>query len=231
MVSEAPATDEDLALGELAAAQPAGLLPPGASSAAVVARMLRILRANAFSFSDGCGGSALGYACYPAAATLNHSCHPNCVLTYGDNGSIIVRTARPIKAGTELTHAYVNLCAPTRMRRAELESKYAFTCECTRCVDGAKVTDHLHASPALCEHHCSPLNPLLLPTTPHSPPPTPVCLRRGGCRHSDGSATVSARSLWWGWGWRRRWWRRRRWRWWSGWRWRGWSCGSSGRSN
>ena len=81
---------------------------------------------------------SIGFGVYPAAAALNHSCAPNCVLTYGEGAGIRVRTTSGVKRGDELTHAYVNLAAPTRTRRAELHAKYAFTCDCSRCVHGAR---------------------------------------------------------------------------------------------
>ena len=62
---------------------------------------------------------------------------PNCVITYGACGSLVLRSACAVGAGTELTHAYIDLCAPTRTRRAELHQKYAFDCGCTRCIQGA----------------------------------------------------------------------------------------------
>ena len=134
---DASAADEDSRLGALAVKQRTGFLPEGAS-AANVAMMLRRLRANAFAFTDAHGGMSIGFGVYPAAATLNHSCAPNCVLTYGEGAGIRVRTTSGVKRGDELTHAYVNLAAPTRTRRAELHAKYAFTCDCSRCVHGAR---------------------------------------------------------------------------------------------
>lgn len=54
---------------------------------------------------------AIGAGCFPHGATLNHSCRPNCLLSYelheGEVPLQAVRVLEPVAAGDELTHSYV----------------------------------------------------------------------------------------------------------------------------
>ncbi|KAJ8600847.1 hypothetical protein CTAYLR_008518 [Chrysophaeum taylorii] len=74
----------------------------------------------------------------PIGALLNHSCAPTCVVSYSpaapDKPPVQHFVAiRRVRCGEELTHAYVDVGAPTRERRAILETNYGFRCECARC--------------------------------------------------------------------------------------------------
>jgi len=66
---------------------------------------------------------------------VNHSCSPNCVMTY-ERGVQVMRCCRDVKAGEELTVAYLDVGAPSWRRREELKSSYFFHCRCTRCEVG-----------------------------------------------------------------------------------------------
>lgn len=89
--------------------------------------------------------SPVASGCYPELALLNHSCEPNCVLSYVEVDSpsgidpsssgpmASVRALRPIAPGEELTHSYVDLLRDVTERRAHLEATYGFSCECPRC--------------------------------------------------------------------------------------------------
>jgi len=126
-----PALGSDLALGSKAVAL--GLVPPEVT-AAQVAGLLAAFRANNFGVLDSLL-HVVGAACYPTTALLNHSCAPNCVLTYAGN-RVEVRTLCEVAAGTELCHSYVELCQPTAVRQRVLAEGYGFACRCARCVDG-----------------------------------------------------------------------------------------------
>ena len=126
-----PALGSDLALGSKAVAL--GLVPPGVT-AARAAGLLAAFRANNFGVLDSLL-HVVGAACYPTTALLNHSCAPNCVLTY-DGNRVEVRTLCEVAAGTELCHSYVELCQPTAVRQRVLAEGYGFVCRCARCVDG-----------------------------------------------------------------------------------------------
>ena len=120
-------------LAALAACLP-GLLPPGAQAADLKEVLCR-LRCNTFRFTDEAGG-LLGAACYPHASMFNHSCAPNCVVTYSGAGVMRVRVASDVAAGAELTHCYIDLCAPTVERAERLRQQYGFLCTCRRCAGG-----------------------------------------------------------------------------------------------
>ena len=104
----------------------------------------------------------LAAASYPLGALLNHSCDPNCVVSYrlrapsvpgnvpgdvpGDAGDGGVpggewiqefRCARDVKSGEELRHAYVDASTPPLERREALSRRYGFVCDCARCPKGA----------------------------------------------------------------------------------------------
>ena len=126
-------SEDDLALGRLAANVP-GLLPPLEEPATVVASLIASFARNNFGVLSELL-SLVGAGCYPDTALLNHSCAPNCVLAFAGS-TLEVRAIRGIEAGEELTHSYVDLCQPTAARREILRARYGFECGCSRCVNG-----------------------------------------------------------------------------------------------
>lgn len=75
-----------------------------------------------------------GAGVYPVGALLNHSCCGNCVMQYGPGNMQIVRAIRPIAAGDELCHSYLDQAAITADRQEVLMRDYNFRCDCERCV-------------------------------------------------------------------------------------------------
>eukprot|EP00931_Biecheleriopsis_adriatica_P089333 TRINITY_DN63488_c0_g1_i1.p1 TRINITY_DN63488_c0_g1~~TRINITY_DN63488_c0_g1_i1.p1 ORF type:complete len:493 (-),score=102.55 TRINITY_DN63488_c0_g1_i1:27-1505(-) len=80
---------------------------------------------------------AVGAGCYPHGAALNHSCRPNCLLSYelrkGEPPVQVVRVLEPVAAGHELTHSYVDLGLPSWQRQEQLREVYGFDCRCAAC--------------------------------------------------------------------------------------------------
>eukprot|EP00743_Colponemidia_sp_Colp-15_P008046 GILK01008719.1.p1 GENE.GILK01008719.1~~GILK01008719.1.p1 ORF type:complete len:502 (-),score=77.64 GILK01008719.1:206-1711(-) len=76
----------------------------------------------------------VGIGIYPGAALFNHSCESNCVNMF-EGRNQVVRTLRPILKGEELCVSYIELAAPTVVRKKELKESYFFDCRCNRCMD------------------------------------------------------------------------------------------------
>lgn len=75
---------------------------------------------------------------FPTGAILNHSCQPNCVLSYRFDAKLgttrqVIRVNRPVQLGEELTHAYCDTCWPRFKRQAYLDEVYRFRCQCQFC--------------------------------------------------------------------------------------------------
>ena len=81
---------------------------------------------------DGPFARLEGMGLFPLSATVNHSCIPNCVVTFNRNFEAYVYARRNIAAGDELFHTYVQETDPLDERRRELKL-YGFTCTCAKC--------------------------------------------------------------------------------------------------
>ncbi|KAK0112748.1 hypothetical protein ONS95_014483 [Cadophora gregata] len=67
------------------------------------------------------------------ASYINHSCDDTCARSFiGD--MLIVRAARDMPTGSELTFSYINRDEPTAMNKI-LKEGWGFECDCSRCVD------------------------------------------------------------------------------------------------
>lgn len=116
----------------------ARLLPAGSSTRDVFAALSRF-RNNNFAVVDDLF-MAVGAGCFPNGAALNHSCRPNCLLTYefqpGQPPAQVVRAMERIPKGAELCHSYVDLALPAWERRDTLREVYGFSCACAGCAQG-----------------------------------------------------------------------------------------------
>lgn len=93
--------------------------------------LLRKFRCNNFGIQNALQ-TVIGHGVFPKGAILNHSCDPNCVLTYEGKRQVI-RTIKPVTERDELFHSYTDICEPTIVRQSHLKSIYGFMCECQRC--------------------------------------------------------------------------------------------------
>ena len=91
-------------------------------------------------------GKAVGEALYPSASRFNHSCDPNCGLSFAQNGRLEVRAAKRILKGEEMFISYVGVDHLTNeggegtarnkgeIRRRRLLKTYGFQCKCKICL-------------------------------------------------------------------------------------------------
>lgn len=77
----------------------------------------------------------LGICLEPQTALLNHSCVPNSYLVF-DGPRLSLRSLEAISAGVELQISYSDSTVSTAHRRADLQSRYFFTCMCPACSKG-----------------------------------------------------------------------------------------------
>ena len=100
---------------------------------------IRRFNANNFGIFDEML-QGIGTGVYPWAASLNHSCAPNCLVRFyfyrGGPPLLIFVAAREIKPGEELCHSYCDVSLPTSQRRDKLKENYGIDhCNCIRCMD------------------------------------------------------------------------------------------------
>ncbi|KAI0460533.1 SET domain-containing protein [Xylaria acuta] len=97
--------------------------------------LLSNIMSNAFNLSTPLDNVHLGIGFDPLICSANHSCDPNASLAFNQPGHEI-RALKPIKAGEEILIKYVEVTNPFSVRQAELEEKYHFSCQCTKCKKG-----------------------------------------------------------------------------------------------
>ena len=131
----------------VARARAVGLVPESVTDAAAGAEIARS-RVNDFFIQRWTGGDSepIAAAVFPLGALLNHSCAPTCVASYRldeapeEDSETFPRwvqefrcCADSVRAGEELTHAYVDAGDWANHRRAALLDRYGFVCDCARC--------------------------------------------------------------------------------------------------
>jgi len=77
----------------------------------------------------------IGICIDPLAATMNHSCNPNAVVSF-DGPTLIVRSLKKISEDEEVLISYVDITDNPWRRREELRERYFFTCGCVECSAG-----------------------------------------------------------------------------------------------
>jgi SET and MYND domain-containing protein len=128
----------------IASARAVGLVPKSVTDAAARAEIARS-RVNDFFIQRWTGGDPepIAAAVFPLGALLNHSCAPTCVASYrlDESANRAFPTwvqefrccAETVRAGDELTHAYVDASDWANHRRLALLDRYGFVCDCARC--------------------------------------------------------------------------------------------------
>ncbi|RIA92052.1 hypothetical protein C1645_765986 [Glomus cerebriforme] len=86
---------------------------------------------NSFSILDG-EMIPNGVAVYPNVSLINHSCRPNCIVTF-EKSKMMIRCIESIMKDQEITINYTDLSQPGEERRKELRDRYFFLCQCELC--------------------------------------------------------------------------------------------------
>ncbi|KAI1743919.1 SET domain-containing protein [Xylaria scruposa] len=93
---------------------------------------------NSFTLSCPLDDIELGIGFDPLICSANHSCDPNASLVFNQPGQEI-RALRAIKPGEEIFIRYIEVTNPFSVRQAELQERYFFTCQCTKCQKGVSL--------------------------------------------------------------------------------------------
>jgi hypothetical protein len=87
----------------------------------------------------------LGLILDPTLGHLNHSCNPNAFVMM-DGPAVSLRTLKPIGKDEEVYISYIDATNPYPRRQSELESRWFFKCNCTKCAQGATLEEDKFAS-------------------------------------------------------------------------------------
>ena len=103
-------------------------------------RMMGIYQANALTIrdQDKLKGRDLGTGVFPLTSRINHSCSPNCVLSFTPGADCEVRCVRPVRAGEEILASYVSPLLSRADRLRLLAARYNFSCDCQVCSGPAR---------------------------------------------------------------------------------------------
>ncbi|KZF23795.1 SET domain-containing protein [Xylona heveae TC161] len=77
----------------------------------------------------------VGICLDPLAASSNHSCEYNTVVTF-DGPQVSMRSLRDIPKDEEITISYIDCTNSISIRQSELSKRYFFTCNCPKCTSG-----------------------------------------------------------------------------------------------
>jgi len=92
-----------------------------------------IVRTNAQS----CDNNDFDMMVCPTICRLNHSCEPNCELSWDDElKEEHVYASKAIEPGEELCICFVNIIAPAAQRQRDLFFRFGFQCACPLCNQG-----------------------------------------------------------------------------------------------
>lgn len=131
------------------------LVPHGGVTTAEYAKLLGVIKLNAFHFEpegspSDVGKGGLGKALFQYARMANHSCDPNVRYTFSwdpATGAAIINfiACRPLSHGEEVFISYLDveeLATLSRVeRRQKLRSTWGFDCDCSRCEEEASATN------------------------------------------------------------------------------------------
>lgn len=80
------------------------------------------------------GGGAQEAGIFPLICRINHSCRPNAYHAWNaTTGKEMIHASSPIEQGEEIFITYIEPYRARHARRAELQMKFKFICECSLC--------------------------------------------------------------------------------------------------
>lgn len=104
-----------------------------------IVQLLCRMNCNAFTIcDDACAPVGLGV--FPQGALFNHSCKPNCVVSFHGR-QMNVHAIADIAQNEELLVSYVDVLASSSTRQRELRESYFFSCRCDRCSEDTALED------------------------------------------------------------------------------------------
>ncbi|GKZ34699.1 hypothetical protein AbraIFM66950_005051 [Aspergillus brasiliensis] len=97
----------------------------------VISAMGAKLDLNSFNLTNAVY-DRLGVYLHPYAAIFNHSCDHNAAVSF-DGPNLHIKALRPIQKGEQIFITYIDVTDPYPIRQANLQSRYYFTCHCSKC--------------------------------------------------------------------------------------------------
>jgi len=105
-------------------------------------RIVGVLNTNAFEAPCRSGGhETLLRGLFPLTAIMNHECTPNASHYFEDGRLAVVRAARDIPKGGEITTTYTKILWGNLTRNIFLKMTKHFACDCARCHDNTVSRD------------------------------------------------------------------------------------------
>ena len=111
------------------------LVPPASrmDDLGELARVIAKVHNNLHGISN-VEGEQIGHALYPSASFFNHSCWPNCIVSFcGRELRLHCIDPDGVRAGEVLSIAYTEVYASAAVRQQNLREKKGFECACPRC--------------------------------------------------------------------------------------------------
>lgn len=105
-----------------------------------ICRALFLVFVNVSSVMDHFNNN-LGLMFDPIFSMINHSCDPNCTLIWRDDGEILIKSVKRLRASNEILLNYIPVHLPREMRKKMLRNSFFFDCECLKCTVSDKDYD------------------------------------------------------------------------------------------
>ncbi|KAL3255894.1 hypothetical protein ABHI18_007966 [Aspergillus niger] len=112
----------------------------------VISAMGAKLDLNSFNLTNAVY-DRLGVYLHPYAAIFNHSCDHNAAVSF-DGPNLHIKALRPIRKDEQIFITYIDVTDPYPIRQTNLQSRYYFTCHCSKCTREAGSSAAITLHPA-----------------------------------------------------------------------------------